>query len=250
MKAKLAFAALAVSTALLTGCNDDKKTENAVVAETTDSVAQVEVTDNLVEAPVQLPADTASFIPVEGTHYEVLEQSLDVDLNDQLVISEFFWLGCPHCQTFEPAVQGWKQMLKADGENVRVDKTAVPGNDRWNYDSAVYFTMKEMGATDEQVTQMLALYEEEGKVHKTYPTPERVKTFFTKLGFDAEVAMATISNTEFLNPTLQKANTEYNKTESGGVPVFVINGKYKILFGGMESEKEILDTMKYINTLK
>lgn len=265
MKNKLSFLAIAVAGALLTGCGQEKsestnsnveeksvvdqKTEQVIVEPENKNVVEVTSTEKVVEEVVQV-SEESKFVPVEGTHYEVLKSTLDVTLDDGMVISEFFWLGCPHCQRFEPAVHAWKNQIVESGVNVTIDKNAVPGNDRWNFDSAVYYTMKSLHATDEQVSQMLALYEKEAKVNKAYPSMEKIEEFFGEIGLDSKEAMAALQNTEMLNPMLAKSNEEYNKTESSGVPVFVINGKYKLLFNGMTSDDDVVNTMKYLNEMQ
>lgn len=266
MKKNLTFIALAVSSALLVGCGEDKTTSTTTTVEdTTPSVETVVATplreaektvvieDTEAELDAALaeaePVETSGFVAVEGTHYEVINTDLDVDLSNGMVISEFFSLGCPHCQNFEPMVQAWKHVIQQSGQPVSIHKVAVPGSERWNLDSAVYYTMTELGATSEQVTQMLALYQQEGKEFKVFPTMERIEVFFGEVGLDSEKAMAILNDTNRLNPLLSKANAEFNKTNSQGVPSFVVNGKYKLLFNGMEKETDILDTMVYLNNL-
>lgn len=260
MNKKLTLLAMGITAAAIAGCGTEEKkettTEKSADVTVQDTQVQknnaVEVektvkTDNEVKTEKAVVKTESDFIPVEGTHYEVIDSNLDVDQFDGVTISEFFWLGCSHCQRFEPAVQAWKEQIKETGTDARILKVAVPGGQRWDFDSAVYFTMKEMGATEEQTSAMLRLYEQHAAETRTLPSVANVYDFFEKLGLDKSEAKAILEDANRLNPILNKANQEYAKINANGVPQFVINGKYKIKFDGMKKESDIINTMTYIN---
>jgi len=53
--------------------------------------------------------------PVEGTHYVKLSQPAPVTAPaGKIEVVEFFWYGCPHCYTLEPAIEAWTKRLAAD----------------------------------------------------------------------------------------------------------------------------------------
>ena len=51
---------------------------------------------------------------VEGQHYVKLSQPQAVPVAGKIEVVEFFWYGCPHCNAFEPALEGWQKKLPAD----------------------------------------------------------------------------------------------------------------------------------------
>jgi len=242
--------------ALLSACGQ-KETEEVIKVDKKEDSAQVEVKKEevvvkakVVETPEEVTAAVLTdvkpnFIIEEGVHYEVLDSPLAIADYDGITISEFFWLGCPHCQNFEPMVQSWKTQLNVEGK-AKVDKTAVPGNPRWNQDANVFFTLKELGASDVQISLMLKMYEAERIKNKSLPDNTDIASFFEKLGFDKVKAMEILNDSQKLEPHLHKANTEYNKTDSQGVPTFVVNGKYKLKFDKMESEEMVVNTIKQL----
>lgn len=259
MKNIVKIGSVVAGVALLAACGQEEQKETKAATEATkkDDSVQVEVKKEevavktkVIEAPEKVAAAVLteakpSFVVEEGVHYEVLDTPLDIEDYDGITVSEFFWLGCPHCQNFEPMVQSWKTQLNVDGK-AKVAKTAVPGNPRWNQDAGVFFTLKELGASDVQVSLMLKMYEAERIKNKSLPDNTDIANFFEKLGFDKVKAMEILNDSQRLESHLHKANTEYNKTDSQGVPTFVVNGKYKLKFDKMESEEMVVNTIKQL----
>ena len=54
--------------------------------------------------------------PVEGRDYLRLKQAaqLPASAGGKIVVTEFFWYGCPHCYAFEPALEPWVEALPAN----------------------------------------------------------------------------------------------------------------------------------------
>lgn len=53
--------------------------------------------------------------PVEGVHFQKLGQPAPVSApSGKIEVVEFFWYGCPHCNSLEPALEEWTKRLGAD----------------------------------------------------------------------------------------------------------------------------------------
>lgn len=54
--------------------------------------------------------------PAEGKDYLRLARpaSLPASAAGKVVVTEFFWYGCPHCYALEPAIEPWIRTLPAD----------------------------------------------------------------------------------------------------------------------------------------
>lgn len=53
--------------------------------------------------------------PQEGTHYVRLPQKVPTSAGPgKIEVVEFFWYGCPHCNTFEPQLEAWAKRLPPD----------------------------------------------------------------------------------------------------------------------------------------
>lgn len=57
-------------------------------------------------------------------------------------VIEFFWYGCPHCYTLEPAVNAWASKAPNDVAFKRVP--AIP-SDAWAEMAKIYYTLEAMG---------------------------------------------------------------------------------------------------------
>ena len=199
---------------------------------------------NSTALKIEKDIDKSSILEVkEEVHYEVLKNRLDIEAYKGATITEFFWLGCPHCQYFEPHVQEWKDKLSKE-MNVRFIKVAAPGTKRWNMDAKVYYTIREMGGSDEQVAEMLGLYRDENILHDKYPTKDRVEVFFEKIGLDPKKAMEIYSDEDLMMKYLSFSNSEFIKVGANSVPLFVVNGKYKVKFDTVRSEDDVFDIIK------
>ena len=256
MKKIIKIGSLVSAVALLAACGQEsKETEKPEVKKVDTSVEKVvpnvaEKTEaKKIEKTVVAKDIEKSFEIKEGVHYEVIDSELVVDQFDGVTISEFFWLGCPHCQNFEPLVKNWQSVVSEEIP-ARVVKTAVPGNQRWNLDASVFYTLKEFGASETQMSLMLKLYEAERVKNKSLPDDNDIASFFETLGFDKVEAMKVFKDQDLLSKHLKNANTEYAKIDAQGVPVFVINGKYKIIFNSMESDEQVIETIKQLNAKK
>ncbi len=259
MKKIIKIGSLVSAVALLAACGQEsKETEKPQIEKVDTSVEKVEkVVSEVVEKSEPQKVEKTvvakeiqkSFEIKEGVHYEVIDSELVVDQFDGVTISEFFWLGCPHCQNFEPLVKNWQSVVSEEIP-ARVVKTAVPGNQRWNLDASVFYTLKELGASETQMSLMLKLYEAERVKNKSLPDDNDIASFFETLGFDKVESMKIFKDQALLSKHLKNANTEYSKIDAQGVPVFVINGKYKIIFNSMESDEQVIETIKQLNAKK
>ena len=61
-------------------------------------------------------------------------------------VIEFFWYGCPHCYTLEPAVVAWAKKVPPDVAFKRVP--AVPSA-AWEEGARMFYTLEAMGKLDE-----------------------------------------------------------------------------------------------------
>jgi thiol:disulfide interchange protein DsbA len=64
---------------------------------------------------LSLPAGVwAQGVPVEGRQYVKVSPRQPTMDPKKIDVVEFFWYGCPHCYSFEPALDAWQKKLPAD----------------------------------------------------------------------------------------------------------------------------------------
>ena len=255
MQNKIKILSLTIAGIILAGCNEKSETQKEIdnnekneslVVESQNAVNEEIMkvdTPEVIKTPEVAVVNNSGFSAVEGKHYELLENPVSVDAFDGITITEFFWFGCPHCQNLEPAVQGIKEVV-GEHQNIRVVKSAVPGSQRWNLDTAVFHTIKEMGGTESQISLMLKYYEKERLQHNDFPSLERIEEIFEEMGFNKEKAMQILNNQSFMKTKIEESNKEYQKLNAGGVPVLVVNGKYKVLFDEIKTQEDMVNIVK------
>jgi thiol:disulfide interchange protein DsbA len=58
--------------------------------------------------------------PVDGQDYLTLAKPISVPADGKIQVIEFFWYACPHCYAFEPLLETWLTIQRADVEFRRV----------------------------------------------------------------------------------------------------------------------------------
>ena len=85
--------------------------------------------------------------PEEGTDYRILEKRVAVEATPGKVeVVEFFWYGCPHCNSFEPQLEAWAKKQPAD---VVLRRVPVAFRDDFVPHQRLFYTLEAMGKLDE-----------------------------------------------------------------------------------------------------
>jgi len=100
----------------------------------------------LTAAAPSVLAQSAPF--TAGTHYAVLRKPAPVDAPaGKVEVAEFFSYNCPHCATFEPALEAWSRKMPANAVLRRVPVPSV-GQDIQTKQK-LYYTLEALGKVDE-----------------------------------------------------------------------------------------------------
>uniref|UniRef100_UPI00286BF704 thiol:disulfide interchange protein DsbA/DsbL n=1 Tax=Roseateles sp. TaxID=1971397 RepID=UPI00286BF704 len=83
--------------------------------------------------------------PVEGKQFQRLGQPLAV-APGKIEVVEFFWYGCPHCNTFEPQLEAWAKKLPSD---VVLKRVPVAFRDDFVPHQRLFYTLEAMGKLDD-----------------------------------------------------------------------------------------------------
>src|SRR5690242_19556358 len=95
----------------------------------------------------KLAAATLSFAAAGALAqpFERLSPAQPTEGGGKVEVIEFFWYGCPHCYSLEPAVNAWAKNLPKDVVFKRVP-AAVGG---WVDLARMFYTLEAMGKLDE-----------------------------------------------------------------------------------------------------
>ncbi len=176
---------------------------------------------------------------IEGKDYTVLATPQPTQDGNTIEVLEFFWYGCPHCDSLHPHLKTWLMNIPKD-----VSFRYVPATLRANWVAAakIFYTIEAIGKTD-------ALHD------KVYDAVHRDKIdinnesdlfdWIEKQGIDRKKFEDTYRSFSVQNQVARSTqlSRQYQLT---GVPALVINGKY-ITSGKMGGTPQ--DTIRTLEAL-
>ncbi|SDI35960.1 thiol:disulfide interchange protein DsbA [Ferrimonas sediminum] len=188
----------------------------------------------LMLAPLALAAQFE-----EGTHYKVVSQA---PVQGQPRVTEFFSFYCPHCYTFEKVhLPNLKKSLDSGIklEQKHVDFIGGPMGIEMTKALAVMQTMK----VGEQVKKPLFAAIHDNGVK--FSTGSDVKQLFVDQGVDGEKYDKAI-NSFMVNSKVKSWKKEQVSSGIRGVPAIIVNGKYQVEMGALESTEQLSELINYL----
>lgn len=152
--------------------------------------------------------------------YELVSPPQNTASPEQVEVLEFFWLGCPHCYSFEPTINAWEKQMP---ENVVFVREAPPLNPSWEQHSRGFYAAQLMGEEHPFVEAMFkAIHEDRKNMRK----PGDIADLAAELGMDREKFLDTMKS--FAVQTKMNRSIQLAKGAGiSGVPAIVVNGKYR-----------------------
>ena len=166
-------------------------------------------------------AHASADAPVAGKDYTALKtpQALDVPAG-KIEVIEFFWYGCPHCNAFDPFLEGW---IKKQGQDVVFKRVPVAFRDDFIPHSKMYYALDALGLSQ----KLTPVVFHEIHVNKNYLlTPEDQAKFLATQGVDPKKYMEAY-NSFSTQSALQRDKALLDSYKIDGVPTIAIQGKYE-----------------------
>jgi thiol:disulfide interchange protein DsbA len=135
-------------------------------------------------------------------------------------VLEFFWYGCPHCFTMEPALQAW---LETKPDNVEFRRVPAPLNPSWTVHAQFYYAAEALGLTEKLHEPLFSAMHE--KKRKIYDKNSLID-FAVEQGVDRQ-KFSDAWNSFGVYVKVQQARKLGQKYNLDGVPAIGIDGKYK-----------------------
>ena len=167
----------------------------------------------LVSAPASAQAGFQ-----EGRHYVRLQQPVPVSAPaGRIEVLEFFWYGCPHCHSLEPALKDWVKRLPAD---VVFRKLHVP----WQVQAhqQLFFTLDTLGKADALNDRVFAAIHGE---RRKLDTPEAMADLLAGQGVDRKQFLDTYASFG-VRTKMQRATQIAAAYRIDGVPTFGVAGRW------------------------
>jgi thiol:disulfide interchange protein DsbA len=222
-----------------------EETEATVVEE---SAAEPEADEQaIVLAQADVPAVTREWQFEEGKHYaRLVPTQPTLGGADKIEVAEFFWYGCPHCYTFEPAINGWVEERKP--ANVRFVRIPAMWNGLLVMHAQLFYTEEILvrnGTITDAEGFRNAVFEEYHRRGNRLTSEASIQKLFERFGVSEEEFSRTWSSFE-VNQKLRVADDLARRYSIASVPAIVVNGKYRTgaaEVGGNQSWLELIDEL-------
>jgi thiol:disulfide interchange protein DsbA len=171
--------------------------------------------------------------------YQTLASPQPTGSPGKIEVLEFFWYGCPHCYTLEPAVDAWAKKAPADVAFARVPAVPSP---QWAEAATIYYTLEAMGLLDKYHGKVFDAFHKENKNLSNRKIREE---WLSKNGID--VARYNETEKSFSVATkVQRARQLTAAYRVDGVPRIFVAGKYYTaaeFAGGMTQIFPVVDQL-------
>lgn len=156
---------------------------------------------------------------VAGKDYLIISPAQPTDSGNKVEVLEFFWYGCPHCNSLQPSLGAWLGRMPADVAFRRVP--AVLGQS-WIPLTQAFYTFEALGLTEKFHHDVFAA------IHKDKVRLDNPNTLFdwvAKRGVDREKFMNTY-NSFGVRSRVQRAIDMSRTYHIPGTPALVVDGRY------------------------
>jgi protein dithiol oxidoreductase (disulfide-forming) len=156
------------------------------------------------------------------------------------IVYEFFSLGCPACFATESFVKDWMTTKPAGVKFVKVH--VAYGRPDWGAMAQAYYAAEKLGVKEKAVDKLFEfIHVKKNRVSNIV----QLAPVFEELGIDKKTFLKT-ANSFAVKSKIRKADNLAGSMKSGGVPDFVVNGRYRINRTEFSNQEEIKKTL---NTL-
>jgi thiol:disulfide interchange protein DsbA len=174
-----------------------------------------------------------------GKQYVELNKPVQIAKPGKIEVVELFWYGCGHCYQFESTLNPWVEQLPEDVNFVRIP--AMFGG-MWNVHGQLFITLEAMKAEHKVHA---AVFDGIHKQGKKLATPEEMADFLAGEGIDKDAFLKTY-NSFGVKSQLEKAKKLAMAYQISGVPVMVVNGKYRFDIGSAGGPQQVLQVADHL----
>ena len=176
--------------------------------------------------------------PKAGTDYVALAQPQPTAAaTGKVEVIEFFWYGCPHCNRFEPMLEGWVKKLPP---TVSFRRVPVAFRDDFVIHQRVFYALESMGQLENMHKKVFyAIHVDRNPLN----TPDAVADFMAKNGID-RAKFLEIFNSFGVQTKVKQAKQLAEGYKIDGVPALGVNGRFwtsGALTGSLERSLQVAE---------
>ncbi len=156
----------------------------------------------------------------EGSDYLVLDKPAPTEAPaGKVEVVEFFWYGCPHCNSFEPQLDAW---LKTAPKNVAFRRVPVSFRPDFEPHQRLYYVLEAMGKVEELHKKVFYTIHVEKQPLNSAPA---VTAWAEKQGID-KAKFTEMYNSFSVSTKVRKATQLQDSYKVDGVPALGVAGRY------------------------
>ncbi len=184
-------------------------------------------------------ADAQGATPVEGTQFTRVEPPVMPMAKGKIEVLEFFSYACPHCNSFEPAIESWAAKVPAD-----VAFHRVPVSFLYNYENFMrtYYALETMGLVSAMQPKVFAAVHVE---HLRLDKPADIAALMAKNGVDS-AKFLNVFNSFSVATSIARAKSLIAQYKLDGVPTLAVQGRYETSPGQAGGHEQALAVVDYL----
>ena len=184
------------------------------------SIATASVAAAASLGALSTPARAQAPAPRAGTDFLVLDKPAPVEAPaGKVEVVEFFWYSCPHCNTFEPALDEW---IKKAPKDVAVRRVPIAFRADFEPQQRLFYVLEAMNKVDELHKKVFyAIHVEKQMLN----TPDLIAAWAEKQGLNKAKFLETY-NSFSVATKARKATQLQDAYKIDGVPALGVAGRY------------------------
>jgi thiol:disulfide interchange protein DsbA len=178
--------------------------------------------------------------PQAGTDFQVLDPRAPVEAPaGKIEVVEFFWYSCPHCNAFEPLLEGWVKKLPKD---IAFRRSHVAFRDDFVPQQRLFLALDAMGLVDKlQAKVFAAIHVEKLNLSRA----DSIAEWVAKQGVDKAKFLEQYNS--FTTATKATRATQLqNAYKVEGVPALGVAGRFYTdgsMAGSMERALQVVESL-------
>ena len=157
---------------------------------------------------------------VAGKDYRVLDNPETIS-GDAIIVREFFWYGCPHCNVLNPHLEKWAASKDKD---VAFFKTPAAMNPVWEANARGFYAAQLLGFEDKTHDALFDAIHKDGK--KLFDQ-QSLSKWYASQGVD-EKKFNSLYNSFAVGTKIGRSQAGAKRYQVSGVPTVVVQGKYVV----------------------
>lgn len=142
-----------------------------------------------------------------------------VATGDRIEVIDFFWYGCPHCYTFQPALEAWIERKPPD---VALRRVPAILRDSWAPHARIYYTLEALGEVERLHQAVYHGYHVQ-ELHMS--KPEVMLNWALRHGIDGK-RWTDAYNSAAVSEKVARAQELTHDYSVQGTPSLVVDGRY------------------------